>query len=192
MSANASGTLFTQFTATPVPCGFARYAASVARRARSTGGMPAVTVCRPVMSASRSDKRIRRLPIEKNRWPSTVLVSGATVDGRRIRSIGAAPSLTMGRSRRRAPVRPLFSRFSYPAGAVPVVTLYQVGSLAVLPGTSAIPVGLPPPSNTSVLGGTLATTTLPSWAAPPQLPPWPPQLSRRNVGLVPPVVASST
>ena len=70
--------------------------------------------------------------------------------------MGSAPSDTRGRSRRLAPVRPLRIRFE----RVPVDTLVQRGSLAVLPVASTI-VGRPL-TICSVLGGTVATLTLPS------------------------------
>ncbi len=76
----------------------------------SATGAVAVTVGRLVMSAAVSDNRIRRLACANSRCRKTgwfaVCSNGGPSAGRLIKSIGAAPWDTRGRSSFLAPVRP--------------------------------------------------------------------------------------
>ena len=100
-------------------------------------GAVAVTVGRLVISAGVSEIRIRRLASVKKRSFSRLgLLVSSLIAGRLMRSIGPSPNIAIGRSRRRAPVRPFRMLLLY----VPVDRFVQAGSLTALP---RLPVRLP-------------------------------------------------
>jgi hypothetical protein len=101
---SAMGGLFASTALIPAGCAPPR------QSPLSRMGASAVMVGKSVKSLIRSESRMRRLACEKNRcWNTDGLVvsSSESSRGRRIKSIGAAPSDTIGRERFVAPVRPV-------------------------------------------------------------------------------------